>query len=394
MIWKKILPKKIIKEDVIIVDSRFPRPLPFGFRNLEINSLFDLMPNINSYSMHPMKPGEDAWFKHGYGINKKEFKSNKRGYLKYYPHNKNRIKYLDPNAEYDVKLAYSFFLAETYTLLPFYEKYGINFVFVLFPGGAFGLNNEGSDAMLRAIFASKYFKGVIVTKNVTYNYLISKKMCPRNKIRQLRGFVQFTKDQLVEKKYYKKDKKTFDICFVAAKYSKRGVDKGYDTYIEVAKRLAKKYKDIHFHVVGGFDENDIDVSDIKDRITFYGFRRPDFLSDFYSGMDILLSPNRAGKLYEGNFDGFPLGADAGCMGVALFVTDELGQNIYYNNDEIVIINNKVSEIVRKISYYYRNLDKFYDLSRKCQAATLNAFDADRQCRERVKFLNEILEGIK
>jgi glycosyltransferase involved in cell wall biosynthesis len=386
---------KDVYEDIAIIDSRFPRPVPFGFRNTEINNLFNLLPSINSYTMYPMKPGQEAWFNHGYGIERVEFEANKKGYLDYYPENKKRVKYLNPKKNYHIKLAYSFFLAETYTLLPFYEKHKINFVFVLFPGGAFGLNNQGSDDMLKAIFASKYFKKVIVTKNITHDYLISKKLCPSKKIAQLRGFVQYnTQDQLIEKRLYKKDKKTFDICFVAAKYSQQGIDKGYDVFIEVAKKLAKQHKDIRFHVIGGFDEKDIDVSDIKNKITFYGFKRPDFLRDFYAGMDILLSPNRHGKLYEGNFDGFPLGADAGYMGVALFVTDELNQNIYYNKDEIVIINHNADDITKKISYYYKNTDELYELSQKCQKATMRAFDVETQCIERVNLFKSILkEGL-
>lgn len=379
-----------VREELAIIDSRFPRPIPFGFRNTEINCLFKLLPNLNSYTMYPMKAGEKAWFDHGYGIEEDVFKEDKKGYLKYYPENKDRVKYLYPQKKYKIKLAYSYFLAETHTLLPFYNKNKINFIFVLYPGGAFGLDNDGSDRMLREIFESKYFKKVIVTKNVTYNYLLKKKLCPKNKIQPLRGFVQYTEDQILPKKIYKKDKKTFDICFIAAKYSEGGVDKGYGLFIESAKKLCKLYKDIYFHVIGGFDENDIDVSDIKDRVVFYGFRRPDFLREFYAGMDILLSPNRAGQLYPGNFDGFPLGADAAYMGVALFVTDELGQNEYFKDDEIVIINHDVNSIVKKIKFYYKNINKLYSLSEKGQRVMIKTFNNDEQCDKRAQLFRKTL----
>jgi glycosyltransferase involved in cell wall biosynthesis len=344
--------------------------------------------------MYPMQPGPKAWFSHGYGVSRSEFEENKLGYLKYFPGNKDRIQYLDPNKSYEIKLAYSYFLAETYTLLPFYEKNDIDFVFVLYPGGAFGLDNDSSDAMLKDIFASKNFKKIIVTKNITLDYLLRKKLCDESKMESLHGFVQFDENSTVCKKKYKTDKKTFDVCIVAAKYSDKGIDKGYDLFIEAAKQLVPKYKDMRFHVVGGFDENEIDVSDIRDNITFYGFRQPDFLSELYSGMDIFLSPNRAFQLYPGNFDGL-MGADAAYAGVALFITDELGQHVYFKDgQDVIIIKSDLADIVKKVTYYYKHPAKLYKLSERGQAVMKKTFDIRGECEARVRIFREILEGQK
>jgi glycosyltransferase involved in cell wall biosynthesis len=276
-------------------------------------------------------------------------------------------------------------LAITYVLLPFYEKHRIPFTFVLYPGGGFGLNFDGSDKMLKKIFASPYFRGVIVTQAITRDYLTRKKLCPKDRIHYIYGgFVQFKKDELKPKRYFKKDKKTFDICFVAAKYSEKGVDKGYDLFIEAAKLLSKQTEDIMFHVIGDFDKSDIDISDIKDRVKFYGYRQPDFLAEFYAGMDIFLGPGRPFKLFEGNFDGFPLGIDAGYCGVGLFVSDELKINRYYTAKDIVIVPLSAKTIADTIMRHYNNLDGLYDLSRRGQARTQELFDMDNQINERIK----------
>ena len=259
---------RVSKADFVVVDSLFPQKEPFAFRNTEINQYFERIKNFASYTMHPMAPDSDAWFPEAYGITYEQYKQNKKGYLKHHPENRRRIHYLQENRPYSFSLAYSFFLGETYVLLPFYEKNNIPFVFVLYPGGRFGLNHDGSDRMLKTIFKSKCFRGVIVTQKITKNYLLNKRMCPAGKIDLIYGgFVQFRPKDVRPKRLYGQDKNTFDICFVAAKYSERGVDKGYDLFIKAAKQVAGKCPDVRFHVVGGFDENEIDVSDIHNRIT-------------------------------------------------------------------------------------------------------------------------------
>lgn len=360
--------QELITDDIVVIDSMFPQAVPMGFRNMEINGLIEEISNFNSYTMYPIKPGAEAWFQHYYGKSEDEFNKNKTGYLKYYPKNDERVKYLYNNKRYEFKLAYSYFLAETYTLLPFFEKYNIPFVFVLYPGGGFGLNNPSSDAMLRRIFNSTCFRKVITTQKVTLEYLAKNNFCSFDKIKYLfGGYIQFQKDEVLQKKFYPVDKATFDICFVAAKYSPMGIDKGYDLFVNTAKVIAKEYPFVRFHVVGGFSENDIDVSEIQGFIKFYGFQSPEFLKEFYSKMDICLSPNRPFMLFPGNFDGFPLGAEAMSCQTALFTTDELqcNDNIF-NDEEIVIIKPELSDIVEKVRFYLNNIGLLYEMSKKGQ----------------------------
>lgn len=385
--------QKTIYEDLVVIDSTFPQKEPRAFRNSEINQYFERINNFSSYAMYPMQPDKHAWFSHGYGVDVDTFQNNLDGYLKRYPRNKGRIHHLQRNKKYRFKLAYSFFLAETYVLLPFYEKHKIPFVFVLYPGGGFGLDFDKSDMMLKKIFSSKYFKGVIVTQPVTYDYLTKKEWCPVEKIHYIYGsFVQFKKEDVKPKLYYKNDKNTFDICFVGHKYSEKGVDKGYDLFIETAKKLSELTEDIMFHVVGGFSPDDIDLGIAKERVKFHGVQPPNYLREFYSSMDILLSPNRPFKLYEGNFDGFPIGADAGYCGVARFVSDELKSNRHFKEDkDIVIIPLDSSKIADKILYYYKSPEKLYKLSKLGQERTQELWDINIHIDKRISIFQQYID---
>jgi len=383
---------KTVKGGLGVIDSVFPQKTPFSFRNAEINEYFDRVQNFTSFTMHPMQPGEEAWFSHGYGVSRRTFKTNKRGYIRHYPQHKDRIRYLSRYKKYELGLAYSFFLAETYVLLPYYEKNSVPFVFVLYPGGAFGLNFDKSDDMLRRIFCSGLFRKVIVTQELTRDYLLSSGLTSAAEIEYVYGgIVQFKKMDVRRKIRYGEHKGTFDVCFVASKYSNRGVDKGYDLFIAAAKELVKSTKDIMFHVVGGFDSSDVDVDGLEGRITFYGYRRPDYLIEFYSGMDIFLSPNRPFQLFEGNFDGFPLGIDAGYCGVALFVSDPLGMNRHYQDGkDIVIVPLESTQIAAMIRSHYDDLDRLYALASKGQEKVQELFDVDSQITQRLRIFEQFV----
>jgi hypothetical protein len=148
-------------------------------------------------------------------------------------------------------------------------------------------------------------------------------------------------------------------------------------------------------VVGGFDQDDINVKELGPQIKFYGYRRPDFLANFYAGMDIFLSPNRPAKLYKGNFDGFPLGIDAGFCGVAQLVADELNMNTHYvDGREIEIIPLSVEKITARVMYYYRHPDWLYKLAAAGQAKTQQLFDIDYQIDERLKVFEKFVNLTK
>ena len=178
-----------------------------------------------------------------------------------------------------------------------------------------------------------------------------------------------------------------DICFVGAKYSDKGVDKGFDLFIDVAKILAEKYDNLRFHVIGGFDETETDVARIKDKITFYGYLSPEALKGIYSLTDICLSPNRPFKLFEGNFDGFPLCLDAMAFANVLMTTDELGNNIAFEDGrDLVIIRPDPEDILAKIEPLLDHPEQLYDLGARGQAKIYEIMDP----RVRLEHIRDIL----
>ncbi|WP_432535514.1 glycosyltransferase family 4 protein [Kineococcus arenarius] len=183
------------------------------------------------------------------------------------------------------------------------------------------------------------------------------------------------------------DKDTFDVCFVAAKYSRQGRDKGYDLFAEAAHLLARRFGDVRFHVVGGFDETDVDVSTVRDRFTFHGWRRPDFLAGMYAGMDVCLTPSRVSALYPGSFDGLPLGIDAAYCGAVLFVSDPLGMNDHWSDrEDIVVVPTQAEGIADALAQYHEDESGLRELSTRGQRKAQHLFSTDLQIGRRLEVL--------
>jgi glycosyltransferase involved in cell wall biosynthesis len=235
-----------------------------------------------------------------------------------------------------------------------------------------------------------------VTTKITLDYLLNNNLCDRDRIVFVYGVVVNSsiaaeRDSAI--RMLKKNKSSFDICFVAHKYSPEGKDKGYDIFIQVAKQLSELHDNIKFHVVGNFNESDIDITEIKLKIKFYNTLETSEFPDFYNGIDIILSPNSSFVLAPGAFDGFPTGAciEAGLNSVALFVTDDLNQNIFFSEgEEIVIISKEPTEIMNKILYYYINPDKLFMLAEKGKEKIREIYNLEAQMKPRFGILQKAL----
>lgn len=293
------------------------------------------------------------------------------------------------------KVAILTFLANVRENIETLENYQIPFIFTLYPGGGFVLNDENCDLELKKICSSKYFRKVIVTQKNVYKYLINKKICSKEQIEFIYGVVtpiQILEENNKDKRYYKYKKETLDICFVAHKYTEKGIDKGYDIFIEVAKKLNEKYTNINYHIVGGFDENDIDVSKLGNKINFYGIRDSKWLKEFYADMDIILSPNRPFKLGKGTFDGFPTGSCTEAMinGVLLLCTDELKLNVKFKNKkDLIIIKPNVKNVVKVIEKLYKNPPRIIKIAEKGKKKTKIIYSKENQIMPRIKLIKEI-----
>ncbi|MDF2673573.1 MAG: hypothetical protein K0R09_1838 [Clostridiales bacterium] len=364
---------------LVILDDFFPN-VKTGFRVAEYNYYLKKYQNSEVYS-------SDIGFLR-----------NVKEYEEHFPIFKNRVKPLNINyyGNYHCSLFYTVFINNAFNYLRIFEMKDKPFIFTLYPGGGFCIDNAVQDQKLMAVCNSRLFKKMIVTQKITYEYVIRKGFTTPDKIEFIYGGITDTdyyRNHPTQKKFYKQDKDTFDVCFVAAKYMVKGIDKGFDIFIEVCKSLSKIYSNIQFHVVGNFNENDINVSEIKDRIHFYGLRNTEFFPSFYSTMDIIISPNRAFILAPGSFDGFPTGCcvDAGLNGTAILCTDPLSQNIAFEDDkDICLVPLDVSYITNKVIYYMSNLDKLYLLSSNGQRKINEVYDIEKQMERRVKILEEYM----
>lgn len=305
-------------------------------------------------------------------------------------------------SDYDIhtaSLVYCVFLGRIYKLLTL-DNLKTPFVFTLYPGGDFSLNQEQSDAMLRTVFSSPYFRRVIVTHKITRDYLLEKGLCPAEKMSFIFGGVvppYLSKaDFLKDKQYYGRDKDVMDICFVATKYTEFGQDKGYDTFIDAAKKIYRHHKNVRFHVVGnGFDEHTLDVSEIRDVLCFYGFMKTTAFDHFYRDKDFIVSPNKPFVLDPGFFDGFPTGCVSEAMlhCVAAIATDELGLNLghYENHRDIELISPSADEIVMLIEKYLEKPELIPVLALNGKERTKEWAAAEHQIAPRIKVLEEVLQ---
>ena len=375
--------------DLAIIDDAFPHPLS-AFRVQEFSSYLSEFTDIRIFSS-----GNTIGFLGG-GKTLDELIAD---FKRESPQYSRRIRKLEADTIISAKLFYMDFLINAYANIERIEKLATPFVFTLYPGGGFGLNVVESDRMLRRVTSSPCFRKVIVTQKVTYDYLVNNYYCTPDQIEFIFGVVtplKYIEAGYTGKKHFGIEKNTLDICFVAYKYTEKAIDKGYDVFIDVARRLYRKYTDIHFHVVGGIEEKEINVKDLKGRISFYGKRDIEWFDDFYRDKDIILSPNISGRTYPGSFDGFPTGScvDAGLRKTAIFCTDELGLNkkFFFDRQDIVIIPHDSARITSIIESYYHDSGK---LKKICEAGSLRIkllYSYKAQILPRINLLKNEIEN--
>ena len=393
------LPKNKINGEYFIIDNFEPSILLNGFRVKEFNWL------LNSHNDFKLLTFSSLMYNKLWKSNLKNidwstpreynsYKNLKQDYSKYFNISEDKFLIIQ-NRKYSAKGAYIMFLYNTFLSIDFLEKNNIPFVFILFPGGGFKLDNEFSDFMMETVFSSKMFRGCFVPQQIIYDYIIKKGFTSEDKLffSYGGGFFQFTKEDVLEKKWFKKDKDTFDISFVGYRYMKKGLDKGFDLAIKSLQQLIKNYPFVHLHCVGtntlsDFDE---DFSDIKDNIHFYGIQKAEFFPTFFQNIDLALSPNRVNVLDKGAFDGFPLQSESGFFGVPIFCSDELGINKNYEDKkDLVIIIPDIDDIIQNIEYFIKNMEELKKIGEQGQLKIQKYFDINHQISEREKFLNKFL----
>jgi glycosyltransferase involved in cell wall biosynthesis len=375
---ENVLPLR--NQGLVIIDDYFPS-LATAFRVAEFNSIFDHFDDAVLYST---------------SVDRASFS----GYAKFYPTLAKRVHKFHPVRHLKGSGAYAVFLNNIVGYLEYLEKYRLPFVFELYPGGGFYLNDVVSDAHLRRVFASSMFRKVIVTQSITRDYLLHNNFCSDEQIELIFGVVVLSNilnNDTSKRAYFGLDKDTFDICFVANKYTPRGVDKGYDRFIASAKILSARNPQTRFHIVGNFTETDIEIrGPLEDLATFYGPRLTSFFPQFYGKMDLILSPNVPFAFAPGAFDGFPTGCciEAALCGTALFISDELHLNNgrFKEGEDLVIIPRDPGRIAEIVERYIRNPAELRLLAANGQRAVRNLFDLRVQMAPRLRILSDLLKN--
>lgn len=379
-----------IDTDILIFDDIFPHPFS-AFRYTEYTEYLKYFDKIkiicNGLSLFYCKDNKNI----KYLINE---------YLDKFPLFKSKLSAYKPTTFYKAKLIYVNFLGSVVHYDLGYS-FKVPFIVNLYPGGFLQVNNKEIDNYLKKYLCSTYCKKVIVTQDYVYDYLVTNKLCPKEKIEFIFGGVvslELLDIKVSNKERYGFQKNTLDVCFVAQKYSEYGADKGYDTFIKSAGILAQKYDNVKFHVVGSFDKNVIDVSTIRERIEFYGTQQTNWFKDFYKNKDIIISPNIPFILGSGCFDGFPTGCvvEAGINEVAMFVTDELdmNKNRFIDDKEIVIIKPSENSIVEKVDFYLKNPNKLKSISEAGVLKIKDLYSYEKQITSRINIIQNELDKIR
>jgi hypothetical protein len=373
-------------DQFIILDNIFP-VLPSGFRLAEYNAYLEHYPTSAVYST-----GAAFHF-----VNEtRPFAEVLQDYRAVYPEFGTRVRCFDPRALPPARLFYTVFINNAHRFLPVAEATGTPFVFTLYPGGGFQLNDAKCDAKLRRVFASPCFRAVIVTQSITERYLLEKKFCRPDQIRYVFGGVlapRHSETELRPKRRYGIEKPELDVCFVANKYMPGGIDKGFDVFLDVARRLAAAFPMARFHVVGTFGRGDGDFSGLDGRVHLHGVLPTDALQRVFADMDLILSPNVPFMLKPGAFDGFPTGScvEAGLSGVAVFCTDELKLNTAFTpGQEIVIVPRNAEKIFATIAEYCREPSRLHQVAANGAAAFRRVFSFPNQMNARFTILDEFL----
>ena len=184
-----------IDSDILIFDRMFPKENS-GFRFAEFDEYFNHFDSIAAITTL-----EDIKF-----TSTIDSEENRKKIVNTYNEKLGKEKvFYNNECIFNIKnskLLYCVFLGIIYRCLE-KEKIKLPFVFTLYPGGHFGLDVPESDRMLKKVMKSPYFRKVIVTQQCTYDYLLYKRLCPKEKIEFIFGGVVdsrlFQKDFSIDK---------------------------------------------------------------------------------------------------------------------------------------------------------------------------------------------------
>jgi glycosyltransferase involved in cell wall biosynthesis len=383
---------------LLLLDDAFPSSVS-SFRFAEYSAYLEDFPNSVIYT----RPDPNFV---NYGESRSFF-AQAKSYCETSGVDWSRIGLLNESRDLSSRVAYCVFLNLADIFFRRSSVPAESYLFTLYPGGGFALNDTESDSKLKRLCDNPKLKKIITTQRLSYDYLIQKGFCGEDRLCHIFGVVipprrLAISDQTLIAKRAHRFGELLNVCFVAHRYSPMGTEKGYDMFAKTVIEFSNS-RDVAFHVIGNFDRNVIDLKGASN-VTFYGAQPLEFFETFYPGMDIILSPNISMALLNprgiGTFDGFPTTSvvEAGLHGVAMFVSDFHGMNegvdgspIFLPGEEIEVITRDASTIAERINFYVRNRDALARLANRGRSALLREFSFARQIKPRRDILKTFLE---
>lgn len=312
----------MMKPRVVIVDDYFPT-LSSGFRVAEFTEL--LASRTVEAVVTTMEPFDELAAR----------------FAERYPDLASALIPLSDDALSGFDLAYVIFLNNIDYHLDRFERAKLPFVFTLYPGGGFAIDDQDALRKLDRVMASPLLRAVITTQPVLADTV--RRRYPGAPLHELDApfpgpgsFRPGAGERIIRDQDLAEH--GLHVCFVAHRYTADGADKGYPEFIEIVRQLDVLGHRVVGTVVGQFGPEDV-IDPIRHLFRFPGVLDSAGLREVFREQHVIVSPNKHGVLAPGAFDGFPLTAsvEASLSGVAMLVSDPLHQNRSYRDGREILI---------------------------------------------------------
>ncbi|WP_439490592.1 hypothetical protein [Algoriphagus sp.] len=387
---KKILRKKRFiyfksKKGLIIFDDIMPSNLS-PWRSYEFSNL------LNDFSRSVVLTDLKNYYSYNQG---KSFDKNISILTRNYSGFRKKIRKIKIVNLLSGRLAYTIFFFNIDRFFEVFERKGIPFVFTLYPGGGFLLNNTNVDNRLKSIINSSLCICVIVNQFFIKDYLIKRLNCDTGKIKVIHGVPL----NIANYKQNVNENKSFlgriRILFFANKYKDGASDKGWKIFLGLTKLIIESGLDISFDVIGGFSYEDyVNIFNIE-KFRFHGVLIEEEFYEVLNSTHIIVSPNSP-NFETGAFDGFPLATcvSAGLFKNVLLMSDYFGEaskSGWISGVNYIKINNSVESILSIVESLELDREKLKSLAFNAQKLILKNYSYNNQIYRRKKVFQQLLD---
>lgn len=292
--------------------------------------------------------------------------------------------------------AYVSFLFNAVRFEPWLSARKVPFVVQLYPGGDFGLDDPESDSMLKKIFNSDSFRGVVCTQSITSKYVRSRFNLQSEQICEVYGAPYWPSATIQEVEHERQRRERLrhhiNVGFAANRYTPGGIDKGFDTFCWLADQLRCE-EHVRFFCFGPWTHQDAPTDCDVTAVMFCGSMPPRRLQSELCGMDIFLNPVRSNLLKRGAFDGFPTttAAMAAIAGCAVITTDpeRLHVGICEDGRDLLILQDNRASWADVLRELIRAEASIRHLSRNAQVTFRRYFCREYQMSARNEFFDRV-----